>query len=60
MIHDAESRLAKLQSENLLLLTKINQVSAELSKPQISDNDISPLIDEIDRHIGIASEFSKL
>ncbi len=60
LIHDAESRLAKLQSENLLLLTKINQISAELSKPQISDNDITPLINEIDRHIEVASEFTKL
>ncbi len=59
-INESENQITKLQNENLLLLTKINQISVELSKPSASDNDITPLIDEIDRHIDIASEYRNI
>ncbi len=60
LISEAQQQIIKYSNENLMLLTKMNQLSAELSKPSLSETDLSPLISEIDRHIQIAGEFSEL
>ena len=60
LIKDADKQITQSINDSLLLLTKMNQLATELAKPSISENELTPLIHEIDRHIEIAGEFSKL
>ncbi|THB65614.1 MAG: hypothetical protein D6B27_08270 [Gammaproteobacteria bacterium] len=60
LISEAKSLIDKLNDENSILLSKMNQIAAELSKQNLSDNGFDMLANEIDRHIEIAREFKNL